>query len=46
MCLQTPGVIGPEYYREIAKHYDSETPDINAISDVMNRYGVISMLCR
>ena len=46
MCLQTPGVIGPEYYREIAKHYASETPDVSAIGDVMNRYGVIPMLRR
>ena len=46
MCLQTPGVIGPEYYREIAKHYNSETPDVSAIGDVMDRYGVIPMLRR
>jgi len=40
MCLQTPGVMGPEYYREIAVHYRLSEPDIAAISDVMNRYGV------
>jgi quercetin dioxygenase-like cupin family protein len=44
MCLQTPGVIGPEYYCEIAKHYEAETPNIAAISDVMNRYGVTPVL--
>jgi quercetin dioxygenase-like cupin family protein len=46
MCLQTPGVMGPEYYREIAKYFHTDTPDVTAISDVMNRYGVIPMLRR
>jgi len=46
MCLQTPGVIGPEYYREIAVHYQAETPNLAAIGDVMNRYGVIPVLGR
>ncbi|MEG9437051.1 cupin domain-containing protein [Edaphobacter sp. HDX4] len=40
MCLQTPGVMGPEYYREIARHYRYEDPDASGISDVMWRYGV------
>jgi quercetin dioxygenase-like cupin family protein len=40
MCLQTPGVMGPEYYREIAEYYRDSGPDLNAIRDVMNRYGV------
>ena len=44
MCLQTPGVIGPEYYSEIAQYYDAEDPDVNAIGDVMSRYGVIPVL--
>jgi quercetin dioxygenase-like cupin family protein len=46
MCLQTPGVMGPEYYLEIAKHYHTDAPDVASISDVMNRYGVIPMLGR
>jgi quercetin dioxygenase-like cupin family protein len=45
MCLQTPGVMGPEYYREIAQHYQSE-PDVSAIRDVMNRYGVDPLVYR
>ncbi|WP_035346963.1 cupin domain-containing protein [Edaphobacter aggregans] len=44
MCLQTPGVVGPEYYSEIAKYYDTEDPDVTAIGDVMSRYGVIPVL--
>ncbi len=44
VCLQTPGVMGPEYYLEIAPHYQSRDPDVAAIGDVMNRYGVIPVL--
>jgi mannose-6-phosphate isomerase-like protein (cupin superfamily) len=45
-CLQTPGVMGPEYYREIARYYRNESPDVAAISEVMNRYGVEPLLHR
>lgn len=40
ICLQTPGVMGPEYYREIAAYYHAGDPDIAAIRKVMHRYGV------
>jgi len=40
VCLQTPGVMGPEYYREIARHYQCEHIDPAGIRDVMCRYGV------
>jgi quercetin dioxygenase-like cupin family protein len=40
LCLQTPGVMGPEYYREIAAHYHVGDPDIVAIGQVMHQYGV------
>jgi quercetin dioxygenase-like cupin family protein len=40
VCLQTPGVMGPEYYREIARHYEYEHVDLAGIRDVMCRYGV------
>lgn len=46
ICLQTPGVMGPEYYREIARHYSSESPDVAAIGEVMNRYGVEPLVHR
>ncbi len=46
MCLQTPGVMGPEYYLEIAEHYSHSEPDISAIQDVMNRYGVDPLVNR
>jgi quercetin dioxygenase-like cupin family protein len=40
MCLQTPGVMGPEYFHEISQHFNSEVPDLAAITEVMNRYGI------
>jgi quercetin dioxygenase-like cupin family protein len=42
LCLQTPGVLGPEYYREIAALYRaSPHPDLAGIAAVMGRYGVV-----
>ncbi|MDE1178541.1 MAG: cupin domain-containing protein [Edaphobacter sp.] len=40
ICLQTPGVMGPEYFREISQHLGTDSPDMAAISEVMNRYGI------
>ncbi|HMG03619.1 MAG TPA: cupin domain-containing protein [Edaphobacter sp.] len=40
ICLQTPGVMGPEYYREIAAHFSDAEPDPAGIGAVMSRYGV------
>lgn len=40
VVLQTPGVMGPEYFREISEHLSSDAPDFAAIAEVMNRYGV------
>jgi mannose-6-phosphate isomerase-like protein (cupin superfamily) len=45
LCLQTPGVLGPEYYLEIAALYRSghhgHHPDLAAIGAVMSRYGIV-----
>jgi hypothetical protein len=42
MCLYTPGVMGPEYFREIAACFDMNgKPDVAGIGAVMLRYGVI-----
>jgi len=42
LCLQTPGVMGPEYYLEIAALYrKSKHPDVAGIGAVMSRYGVV-----
>ena len=42
LCLQTPGVLGPEYYLEIAALYrTSSHPDLASIGAIMSRYGVV-----
>jgi mannose-6-phosphate isomerase-like protein (cupin superfamily) len=42
MCLLTPGLVGPEYFHELAAVLRAEgPPDIAGISRVMTRYGVI-----
>jgi mannose-6-phosphate isomerase-like protein (cupin superfamily) len=42
LCLQTPGVMGPEYYMEIAALYrHSRHPNLAGIGAIMSRYGVV-----
>lgn len=42
MCILTPGLVGPEYFRELAAVLRADgPPDIAGISTVMMRYGVI-----
>lgn len=42
LCLQTPGIMGPEYYREIASLYSEDgIADLASIISTMHRYGVI-----
>jgi quercetin dioxygenase-like cupin family protein len=42
LCLQTPGVMGPEYYLEIAALYRANPhPDLAGIGAIMSRYGVV-----
>jgi mannose-6-phosphate isomerase-like protein (cupin superfamily) len=42
MCLLTPGLVGPEYFRELAAAIQPDgPPDIAEISSVMARYGII-----
>ena len=42
MCILTPGLVGPEYFRELAEVLSADgPPDIAGISSVMMRYGVI-----
>jgi quercetin dioxygenase-like cupin family protein len=42
LCLQTPGVMGPEYFLEIAAlFHTNHHPDLAAIGAVMSRYGVV-----
>ncbi len=41
LCLQTPGIMGPEYYFEIAAHFHNDGPNVAGIAAVMSRYGVV-----
>jgi mannose-6-phosphate isomerase-like protein (cupin superfamily) len=41
LCLQSPGVMGPEYYLEVASHWSTGRPDLAGIGAVMSRYGVV-----
>ena len=42
ICIHTPGVLGPEYFDELAGVMEQEGPtDYAAIGSVMARYGVI-----
>ena len=43
LAIVTPGILGPDYFREIAAILDSATagpPDLAAIADVMRRHGL------
>ena len=43
LAIVTPGVLGPDYFREVAAILDSATagpPDLAAIADVMRRHGL------
>jgi quercetin dioxygenase-like cupin family protein len=42
LAIVTPGIVGPEYFREVATVLDSSAggpPDLAAIAAVMRRYG-------
>ena len=42
LCLQTPGVLGPEYYRELASLYTQDgIADLASIASTMHRYGIV-----
>jgi mannose-6-phosphate isomerase-like protein (cupin superfamily) len=42
LCLQMPGVLGPEYYRELASLYSQDgIADLASIASTMSRYGIV-----
>ena len=42
LCVLTPGVLGPEFFREMAVAVgDSVPPDPARMGEIMNRYGLI-----
>ena len=42
LCLQTPGITGPEYYQELASHFSQDgIADLASIASTMHRYGIV-----
>ena len=41
LCILTPGVLGPEYFRELAAEISSGHPDPAVMKEIMARYGLI-----
>ena len=42
LCVLTPGVLGPEYFREMAVAMEGPAPpDPKKLGEIMNRYGLI-----
>jgi len=41
ICLYTPGIMGPEFFREIGQHFHDDVPDVAAVGEILNRYGII-----
>jgi quercetin dioxygenase-like cupin family protein len=41
LCILTPGVLGPEYFRDIAALVAGGPPDPAKMREVMSRYGLI-----
>jgi hypothetical protein len=45
LCVLTPGVLGPEFFREMAVAVgDNAPPDPARLGEIMKRYGLISAL--
>lgn len=41
LCILTPGVLGPAYFREIAAQIEAGPPDPVVIKEIMTRYGLV-----
>lgn len=41
LCILTPGVLGPEYFRELAAVISAGKPDPAVMAEIMNRYRLI-----
>jgi quercetin dioxygenase-like cupin family protein len=41
LCMLSPGVLGPEYFREMAALLGSGAPDPAKMKEVMLRYGLV-----
>ncbi len=41
LCILTPGVLGPEYFRELAAVVRAGKPDPAVMGGIMRRYGLV-----
>ncbi|WP_298961799.1 cupin domain-containing protein [uncultured Methylobacterium sp.] len=41
LCVLTPGVLGPEYFREIADLVATGAPDATRVREIMLRHGLV-----
>jgi hypothetical protein len=41
LCLLTPGVLGPQYFRDIAALMPGGVPDLGGMKATMLRYGLV-----
>ncbi|MGZ5877384.1 MAG: cupin domain-containing protein, partial [Bradyrhizobium sp.] len=41
LCILSPGVLGPEYFKEMASLLAAGTPDLAKMKETMQRYGLI-----
>ena len=41
LCILTPGVLGPEYFQELAAEIATGKPNPAVMAGIMNRYGLI-----
>ena len=41
LCTLTPGVLGPEYFRELADLIDTGLPDEAKVHEIMLRHGLV-----
>ncbi len=41
LCILTPGVLGPQYFREMAALLSADAPDPAKMKETMLRYGLI-----
>jgi quercetin dioxygenase-like cupin family protein len=44
LCLLSPGVLGPAYFREMAGLLTQQPPDRAAMGEVMRRYGLVPVM--
>jgi quercetin dioxygenase-like cupin family protein len=44
LCMLSPGVLGPQYFKEMAALLSADTPDPARMKETMLRYGLVPVL--